>query len=195
MKFSRSLLGCLALLVAMTGAFAAVPATNAPPATPSPPAEGSRRPPGDGAGRPALGDRGLPTDATAPAAARPASKLDDYIKDLTAALKLTDTEKKRIEAYYVADGVQLKNILNDDTLSPLQQARQVSDLRDTRNIKIESLLDDLDRQHEFRKIEARYRVALTELAANGGIVPPPPPPPVPASAVAVPATNAPPTAK
>jgi len=153
----QSLFGCLVLLVAATSAFAAAPATNAPAAKVS--------------------------STNAPAAAAPATaqspatselKLDDYIKDLTATLKLTDTEKKKIEAYYVADGVQIKDILNNDALSPLQQAQRVADLRDTRNIKIEALLDDLDRQREFLKIEARYRVALTELAANGGPVAAPP---------------------
>ena len=162
MKLSRSLFGCLTLLAATTGAFAAMtPATNAPPAAPAPPP------------------------------AKSASKLDNYINELATPLKLTDAEKKEIEGYYVADGDPLKKILNDDTLSPLQQARQVSDLRDARNVKIEALLDDLDRQHEFLKIEARYRVALTELAANGGLVAAPPPAP----AGGAPATNAPPAAK
>jgi hypothetical protein len=173
MKLSPSLFGCL--LAFTTCAFAAAPATNAPPGASAPPLEGSRRPPGDGAGRPALGDRGLPTEAPAQASATHELKLDDYIKDLTTALKLTDTEKKKIEGYYVADGAQMKDILNDNALSPLQKARQVSDLRDNRNVKVGALLDDLDRQHEFLKIEARYRVALTELAPNGGLVPAQPP--------------------
>jgi hypothetical protein len=175
MKLFRYLFGCLALLASTTGAFAATtPATNAPAAAPAPPS------------------------ATASAPAQPASKLDGYISELTVALKLTDAEKKKIQGYYTADGVQLQKILNDDALSPLQKAQQVSDLRDARNAKVEALLDDLDRQHEFLKIEARYRVALTELAANGGLVPPPAPAPAataPAPAVAAPATNAPAAAK
>jgi len=136
-----------ALLATTSGAFAA---TNAPPAATPP--------------------------ATAPASAKPASKLDGYMDELAAALKLTDAEKKKIEGYYFDDGVQLQTILNDDTLSPLQQVQEVSGLRDARNVKIEALLDDLDRQHEFPEIEARYRVALTELAANGGLVAAQPPP-------------------
>jgi hypothetical protein len=178
MRFSRSLLGCLALLAATTGAWAATaPITNAPPTAPASPA------------------------ATAPAPAQPASVLDDYLKDLTTALKLSDSEKQEIGGYYLDDGAQLRNMLNDDSLSPLQQARLVSDLRDQRNAKIATLLDDLDRQHEFLQIEARYRVALTELAANGGLVAAAPPaaapaatPPAPAAGT-VPATNAPAAAK
>jgi len=156
------------LLAATTGAFAAEPAASAPA-------------------------------TNAPAATHPVMvtsingfRLDNYINDLTTALKLTDTEKKKIESYYLDDGVQLQKILNDDALSPLQQAQEVSDLRDARNVEIEALLDDLDRQHEFLKIEARYRVALTELAAIGGLVAAPT---APAPAVAVPATNAPAAAK
>ena len=164
MKFSRSLFGCLAFLAATTVAFAAAPATNAPPA----------------AAAPANKETANKTPSAAPAAAAPAPApmnplLDGYIKDLTAALKLTDLEKKNIESYYLADGSQLKTILNDNALSPLQQAQKVSDLRDARNAKIEALLDDMDRQHEFLEIEARYRVALTELAANGGLVAAAPP--------------------
>ena len=161
MKFSPSLFGCLALLATTICAFAAAPATNAP-ATNAPPAPAVK---GGSTNAPAA----VPP-ASAQASATHELKLDDYIKDLTAALKLTDKEKQKIESYYVADGAQIKDILNNDALSPLQQARQVADLRDTRNVKIASLLDDLDRQHEFLKIEARYRVALTELAANGGLV-------------------------
>ena len=175
MKLSRKLIGCLALLATTTCVFADAPATNAPPA-----AVNAKTIPLNGANVSSGGKTIIMSGTltlTGGSATNPAPtglKLDDYIKDLAAALKLTDTEKKKIEAYYVADGVRLKNILNDDALSPLQQARQASDLRDTRNIKIEALLDDLDRQREFLKIEARYRVALTELAANGGPVAAPP---------------------
>jgi hypothetical protein len=161
----QSLLGCLALLAFTTSALAAAPATNAPPASPTPASKTTDNK------TPAA----TPPPAPALAPAKSELKLDDYIKDLTAALKLTDTEKKKIEGYYVADGAQIKDILNNDALSPLQQARQVSDLRDTRNVKIAALLDDLDRQRAFLKIEARYRVALTELAANGGLVAAQPP--------------------
>ena len=177
MKLSRCLFGYLALLATTTGAIAAAPATNAAPAVPAP-------------------------ATNAPAATHPVMstsingfKFDDYIKDLTTTLNLSDTEKQEIEGYYGADGVQLQTILNDDTLSPLQHAQQVSDLRDARNAKIEALLNDWERQHEFLKIEARYRVALTELAATGGLVSPPPAPTAPAPATAAPATNTPAAAK
>jgi hypothetical protein len=151
MTFFRSLLACLALSTATTVAFAAAPATNsAPPASAPAKKEATAR--GKTAGQPAA----------------PASLFDSYIKDLTTALNLTDAEKQEIKTYYLDDGPELKNILNDETLSPLQQAREVSDLRSARNARIETLLDDWRRQHEFLKIEARYRVALTELAASGG---------------------------
>jgi hypothetical protein len=155
MKLSRSLFSYLALLATTTGAFAAAPATKAPPTAPAPAA----------------------APATHPVMFTSINgfKLDDYIKDLTTELKLSDTEKQQIEGYCVADGVQLQTILNDDTLSPLQQAQEVSNLRDVRNAKIEALLNDWERQREFPEIEARYRVALTELAADGGLVAAAPP--------------------
>jgi len=117
------------------------------------------------------------------------------MKDLGDALKLNPEEKKDIQAYYLSDGVLLKNILNNDSLSPFQQAQQVGDLRDARNAKIEALLEDADRQHKFFPIEARYRVALTELAAASELVPPPPAPAAastnaaPAQTEQAPATN------
>jgi hypothetical protein len=147
-KIFRSLF--LALLATASSALAATaPATNAPPAAPAPP----------------------PAKAAAPAPAPAASILDDYITELTATLKLTDDEKKKITGYYLDDGATLKAILNNDALSPVQKAGQVSGLRDTRNAKIERLLQDVDRQHAFFPIEARYRVALTEFAADGGLAP------------------------
>ena len=163
--FFRNLVGSLALLATTTGAFAAAPATNAPPAAPA------------------------PASAKAAAPAKPASILDDYIDELAAALKLSDSEKKDIEACYLDDADVLKNILNNDALSPLEQAREVSDAREARNTKIEDLLLDDDRKQVFLKIEAKYRVALTELAANGGLVATPAPAPAaPAAAPAKPGT-------
>lgn len=159
MTFSRSLLTCLALSTATTVALAAAPATNAPPAAAAPANK--------------AGATNAPAATQAPASS--GLKLDDYFKDLKATLNLSDSEQKQIETYYANDGDQLKTILNNDTLSPLQQAEQVSKLRDTRNAKIEALLHDLERQREFLKIESRYRVALTELAANGGLVASAPP--------------------
>ena len=88
---------------------------------------------------------------------------------------MADGDKKKIEALYVADGPPLKGILDNDALSPLQKAEQVSDLRDARNAKVVDLLPDVGQQEAFFKIEAKYRVALTELAAEGGLVASPAP--------------------
>jgi hypothetical protein len=156
MKLTRSLLTCLILSSTASAAFAAAPATPAsakkdatPPAAPAP--------------------------APAPTPAPSGFTLDVYIKDLTDQLKLSDTEKQEIQTDYVNDGPKLKGILNDDTLSPFQQAQQVADLRNERNAKIEVLLDDLGRKQLFLQIEAKYRVALTLLAADGALVAAPAP--------------------
>jgi hypothetical protein len=85
-------------------------------------------------------------------------------------LGLPDEDKKKVEALYVADGTPLKGILDNDALSPLQKAEQVSDLRDARNAKVVDLLPDTGEQEAFFKVEAKYRVALTKLAADGGWV-------------------------
>jgi len=132
-----------------------------------------------------------------PSVAAPALKLDDYFNDLATTLKLSDDEKKAIRNDYTDDGVLLKNILNNDSLSSLQKEQQISDLRDARNAKIEALLHNIDRQQAFRKIEAKYRVSLTELAADGGLAPAPAPTPVPppTTVPAAASTNAPSTAK
>jgi hypothetical protein len=122
-----------------------------------------------------------------PAATKPASPvLGNYLKDLDDTLKLSAEEKKDIETYYLADGVELKNLLNDSSLSPLQQAQQVSVLRDQRDDKIANLLADLDRRREFFQVEAKYRVALTEAAADGALVPAQTPAPAPAPTGAAP---------
>jgi len=169
MTIPRSFLTCIALSSAMTAAFAAGPAAN-----PAPPASA-----------PVTKAAATNAPAATPPAPAPAPAgltLDDYIKDLTAQLNLTDSEKRQIERFYVADGGQVKDILNNDAISPLQQAQQVAAIRDTRNTRIEALLDGLDRQRDFLRIEAKYRVALTELAADGGLVAAPPPaPPAPAA--------------
>jgi hypothetical protein len=165
--------------------------TNAAPATSAPPQASARSAPGASSPNGANGTTrsgkavtkapntpapGAAAPAPAPvtaAAVKPAAApvLDNYMKELADTLKLTAEEKQDIETYYLADGVLLDNILNNASISPLQQATQVSDLRDARNEKIEALLQDVDRQHEFLQIESRYRVALTELAADGGLVP------------------------
>lgn len=144
MKFFPRLIGSFVLLAITVPAFAAAPATNAAPVAPA------------------------SAPATTPAAA--GSKLDDFVNEVASALGLADGEKKKIEALYVADGPQLQTILNNDALSPLQQAEQVSDLRDARNAKVVEMLPDAGQQEAFFKIEAKYRVALTELAAEGGLV-------------------------
>ncbi len=106
-------------------------------------------------------------------------------------LKLNDDEKKNIQNYYLADGEALQGILNDGSLSPIQQAKEVSDLRDSRNARIEALFQDVDRRQAFHRVEAKYRVALTELAADGGLVAAPPPAPAPATNAPAPAEKAP----
>jgi hypothetical protein len=124
---------------------------------------------------------------------KPASILDNYLADLNDALKLSAQEKQTIQNDYLADGPALKNILNDPALSPLQQARQVADLRQKRDAKIDTLLEDPQRRHDFYEVEARYRVALTESAADGEVAPAQPSPAAPPGtkpAPAGPATSA-----
>ena len=101
-----------------------------------------------------------------------ATVFSSYLDELGTTLKLSATEKKDIGGYYEADGVPLRNILNNQSISPLKQAQQVFDLRNQRNGKIEALLADADRQRDFFQVEANYRVALIESAAKGGLVPP-----------------------
>jgi len=167
----KILLGLFSLLPASAAStLAAAPSSNAAPATPAPAAVSP-----------------TPSPAPVPAPSAPVFKLDDYINDLATTLKLSDDEKKAIRGDYQADGNLLKNILNNDALTPLQKAQQISDLRDVRNTKIEALLHDFVRQQDFLKIEARYRVALTELAEDGGLAPTPSPTPTPAAPT--PSTN------
>jgi hypothetical protein len=147
MKFLPRLIGSL-LLLAAANTFAATPATNAAPGAPAP----------------------TPLPATAVAPAPAGLKLDDYINEVASTLGLADVDKKKIEDLYIADGAPLKGILDDGELLPLQKAEQVSDLRDARNAKVIELLPNTGEQEAFYKVEAKYRVALTELAANGGWV-------------------------
>jgi len=160
MKFIPRLMGSLVLLVAMTNGWAAAPATNAAPVAPAP---------NKAALAPVAKPAPAPVVAPAPAPA-PALKLGDFIDELATTLKLSDADKKKIEAIYVADGATLQGILNNDALSPLQKAQEVSDLRDARNTKVVELLPDAGQQTVFFQIEAKYRVALTGLAADGGWV-------------------------
>jgi len=153
------MLTCLVLSTATTMAFADKPAKKPAAPTTSPAANvASTNAP----------SATLPAPAPAPVA--PTVTLDDYMKELKSELNLSASEEQEIQSYYVADGAQLQKILNDDTLSPLQKYQQVSDLRDTRNAKIKVLLNDLDRQQTFADMEAKYRVTLTLLAANGQLV-------------------------
>jgi len=174
MKLLPSFVG-LAFVIT-TGAYAAAPAASAPPAPPE--AKTDAKPAAKPEEKPAA----------------PTTKMGAYTVELTARVPLTDAEKKEVEAIYTDDGVALQKILNDDSLSPLEKAQKVADLRDARNTKIETLLHDLDKQKAFREVEAIYRVALTEFAADGGLVPPPAPTapaPAPAAPTAAPAAPAP----
>jgi hypothetical protein len=150
----KSLSIFLILLATSGGAFAVTAAKPVPPAKPAPTA---------------------PAATPAPPAPAEELTLDTYINEVAKALKLDDTDKKIIESYYVADGVQMNNLLNSGDLSPLQKADQISGIRDARNAKIKVLLHDVVLEQTFFTIEARYRVALTELAADKGLIAAPPP--------------------
>jgi len=182
MTFTRNLLTCLALSVATTGAFAAAPATNAAPSASAKPDlvkfKNSSRKAVQGLTPTEIGLINAPAPATDDALpqkpmAGTTLKFDDYMSELTSKLQLSKTEAKEVASYYQGDADKLDQALNDDTLSPLQKAQQVADLRGARNEKIEDLLHDFQRQRDFLEIEARYRVALTELAADGGLAPAP----------------------
>jgi len=115
------------------------------------------------------------TAAATPAPAAPAmaaakqtqTVLDHFLQDLDDALKLTAEQKKQIQSYYLADAAPLHSILDDPSSSPLQQAQQAADLRNRRNARVESVLADVQQQHDFYTVEANYRVALLEAAADG----------------------------
>jgi hypothetical protein len=206
MNLRPFLFGCVGLLVPMIAANGEAPAANVPPgpartaaatepqpSTPAPPqaktrsAAGAQAPTGTN-GKTAQGKAvtkapntpALPNSAAATptaSAKKPTSMLDNYLAELNEALKLSPEEKTDIQSYYLADGAALKSILNGDSLSPQDQAQKVADLRDSRNEKIEALLHDGDRQREFYQVEAKYRVALTEFAADGGLASAQPPAP------------------
>jgi hypothetical protein len=205
MKFTSRLLACSLLsLAAPTVTFAAAPAAKAAPAAAAA-VEKNAKPNNLDAGKTAAAPNAAPTtnaaSATPPAAVpetppTPASgvTLDAYIKDLTSELKLSAAEAKEIEDYYADDSSALNKILNDASLSPLQQTEQVDAMRDARNDKITALLEDTVRRHAFMEMEATYRVALIELAADGGLVPAPGTPaakPAPATPAPAPAAPAP----
>ena len=123
-----------------------------------------------------------PAPAQAPTPVPPPTgkaTLETYLAALADEMTLSKDEKTDIQTYYLDDGAKLNGILNNDSLSPLEQTRQVDALRDARDAKIRALLGDVTRQEAFAKVEAEYRVALVELAAKGGLVPKTPPPRVP----------------
>jgi len=184
MKLLSFFLGCLLVLTTTPAAFAVEASTNAAPVAPAPAAAKDKKSVAQAKSTPTNADVLAETNVTS--VAQPAElKFDEYLKELTDTLKLSDEEKKAIQTYYLSDGMLLKNILNNDAISPLQKAQQVSDVRDARNTKIEALLQDDDRQRAFLKVEAQYRVALTVLAADGGLVPALPPSVAPSSPSAV----------
>jgi len=182
MKFHPSLIVCLALVATTTVAFAATK-------TPAAPAASTNTVPATNASAATPANGNTNAASKAPKSTFAPLKLEDYINDMATTLKLSDADKKSVEDIYVSDNDLMKAALNDDTLSPLQQAQKVADLRGARNAKIAALLIDPARNLEFLKVEAKYRVALTELAADGGWGSSTPP--APAQATNAPATNAP----
>jgi hypothetical protein len=137
------------------------------------------------------GTAGGPMQApSAPATAKPASAsltLDAYVAALASDVPLSKDEQTDVKTYYLDDGAKLQDILNDASLSPFAQMQQVDALRDTRNAKIVALLDDAGRAAKFGQVESDYRVALVELAAQGGLVPGSRPPNVPEPTATTPA--------
>ncbi len=126
---------------------------------------------------------------SAPAATPAGVTFDEFINDVAKEMSLSDAEKKSIQSAYQNDAPNLQKILNDETLSPLQQAQQVADIRTERNQKISEALGSPDKMQQFLEIEAKYRVALTLLAANGELAPAPAPPAAPASTNAAPGSS------
>jgi hypothetical protein len=162
-------------------------ASTAPPATPKTHAAASTRKPASAASKPAVAaaQSATPIPPAAPTPApspKPTVTLDDYIAALTTAAALSKDEQSAITTSYLDDGPKLQGILNDPSLSPLEQTQEVDDLRQVRNVRIEALLHDAGRQQKFLQVEALYRVALVELAADGGLAPSAPSPkPAPAT--------------
>ena len=160
MKLLPTLL-CLALL-----ASPAVAATKTPKKAPT-------KPPVEAPAPAPVPEEPLPVTDPAVPVPTPKLKVEDFFAEVIETAKLSDHEKKAFEELYFADGKTLAALLNSE-LSPLEKARQASDLRNQRNAKIEMLLVETDRRHAFLLVESKYRVALLELAAEGGLVPPPP---------------------
>jgi hypothetical protein len=165
-------------------------------AQPSPQHANNRTTPKSAASKP------VATDAPAPVTAKPAAAesptlpkpspgssvtLDAYITQLASDVPLSKEEQTDVKTYYLDDGAKLQDILNDASLSPFAQTQQIDALRDTRNAKIAALLDDPGRAAQFSQLERNSRVALIELAAQGGLVPKSAPPHVPEPTATTPA--------
>jgi hypothetical protein len=181
------------LALPLAAATTTPPPAPAKPATPTPKthASASAHKPSSAASKPAVAaaQAATPTPPPAPAPApapKPTVTLDDYMAALTAALSLSKDEQTSVRTSYLDDGPKLQDILNDPSVSPLEQTQEVDALREARNEKIEALLHDAGRQQKFLQVEANYRVALIELAADGGFFPFSPPSPPPASAAKTP---------
>jgi hypothetical protein len=131
-----------------------------------------------------------PNPAPAPTATQPGKSsgaLDSYLSALNDQLALSKQEQTDIKAYYQEDGAKLHAILNDASLSPIEQQRQLDDLRNKRNGKIGALLKDPDRHAKFLELENSHRVELVELAAQGALTPSSPPANVPQPSATPPA--------
>jgi hypothetical protein len=132
---------------------------------------------------------------TSAAAAQPATKpvpagsvtLDAYISALASDVPLSKDEQTDVKTYYLDEGAKLQAILNDASLSPLEQTQHVDFLRDALNLHVAALLGDPDRAAQFARLERSYRVSLIDLAAQGGLVPTSTPPQVPEPTATTPA--------
>jgi quinoprotein glucose dehydrogenase len=105
-----------------------------------------------------------------PLSAQADAQLTGYLDVLTDKLSLTKDERGTIKTDYLADGVALRDIMNDPSLSPLAQYRRVDVIENARDEKIELLLNDIDRCHSFHILAAQYRLKFIEMAAQGGFV-------------------------
>lgn len=197
---ASSVVSCV--LLSVSSAFAAQPSpshadnTNIPKPHISTPVSTQAAAPivkkGSEASKPAVAAAQTPAPAPTPAPAAPAPTngvtLDAYLQALAAAVTLSKDQQTNIKAYYLSDGAKMQAILNDPSLSPLQQTQQIDALRDQRNDTIEELLPDPASVQKFRQVEANYRVALVILAANGQLVSATPAPTAPKPAAATPST-------
>ena len=96
--------------------------------------------------------------------------LSKYLDGLTEKLLLTNEEREAIKADYLADGIVLRDVMNEPSISSLTQDRQVSVIEQARDEKIESRFEDIDRRHTFHILAAQFRPKFIEMAAQGGFV-------------------------